>query len=793
MKLIGTLLARLIGAALALGLAAGIGLVLYAMSLLPELPDADTIADIQLKEPLQVYTSDAKLIGEYGNERRTPIDIENVPQALINAILAAEDDGFYEHPGIDIRGIIRAAIANLRSQGTGQGASTITMQVARNYFLTPEKTYRRKLKEVLLAFRLENQLNKDDILALYINKIFLGHRAYGFAAASFVYYGKPLEELNLAQAAMLAGLPKAPSKNNPVSNPHNAKQRRDYVLRRMRTLNYIDQTQFSEASNSPVTASRHIAQLEADAPYIAEMGRSYMLEKYGDTVYESGYNVYLTIDSRDQAAADKALRRGLMDYDQRHGYRGPIRTNQIASSTPVNQLEEILSEVPQSQELQPAIVVEIGKRSFKAYIKGDVVEVDWDGMKWARKYVSSRKIGAEPGRAGDIVNVGDIVYLKPGIETGWKLAQLPAVAGAIVSVEPKTGALRAVAGGFDYYLSKFNRALQAERQPGSNIKPFIYSAALEYGFTPASLVSGAPISVEDVAQGHWRPENYSGKFYGPTPLRKALSLSLNLVSVRLLRAMSIDYARDYLTRFGFNDEQIPQGYSLALGAASLTPVQMAKAYSVFANGGYLVEPYFVESIVDRDDITIYTAPEINFCEECNNTEYDPSVAPRVISAQNAFVMRSMLGQVIKSGTARRALELKRPDIGGKTGTTNDFRDAWFSGFGGDVVTSVWVGFDQPKDLGKANGKSESGAKAALPIWIDYMRFALQNYPEANSNPPIGVVSTFVNKETGQPTFAEDPDGYYEYFIAGTQPKSTAATNSASGGGVLTPKINDDLF
>ncbi|MDH3693189.1 MAG: transglycosylase domain-containing protein [Gammaproteobacteria bacterium] len=512
MKLIGTLLARLIGAALALGLAAGIGLVLYAMSLLPELPDADTIADIQLKEPLQVYTSDAKLIGEYGNERRTPIDIENVPQALINAILAAEDDGFYEHPGIDIRGIIRAAIANLRSQGTGQGASTITMQVARNYFLTPEKTYRRKLKEVLLAFRLENQLNKDDILALYINKIFLGHRAYGFAAASFVYYGKPLEELNLAQAAMLAGLPKAPSKNNPVSNPHNAKQRRDYVLRRMRTLNYIDQTQFSEASNSPVTASRHIAQLEADAPYIAEMGRSYMLEKYGDTVYESGYNVYLTIDSRDQAAADKALRRGLMDYDQRHGYRGPIRTNQIASSTPVNQLEEILSEVPQSQELQPAIVVEIGKRSFKAYIKGDVVEVDWDGMKWARKYVSSRKIGAEPGRAGDIVNVGDIVYLKPGIETGWKLAQLPAVAGAIVSVEPKTGALRAVAGGFDYYLSKFNRALQAERQPGSNIKPFIYSAALEYGFTPASLVSGAPISVEDVAQGHWRPENYSGKF-----------------------------------------------------------------------------------------------------------------------------------------------------------------------------------------------------------------------------------------------------------------------------------------
>ncbi len=793
MKFIGSLLAKLIGVGLALGLAVGIGLVLYAMSLLPELPDEDTIADIQLKEPLRVYTSDAKLIGEYGNERRTPIEIESVPPVLIDAILAAEDDGFYEHPGIDIRGIIRAAIANLRSRGTGQGASTITMQVARNYFLTPEKTYRRKLKEMLLAFRLENQLSKNDILELYINKIFLGHRAYGFAAAAFVYYGKPLQELNLAQAAMLAGLPKAPSKNNPVSNPHNAKQRRDYVLRRMQMLKYIDQTQFTEASNSPVTASRHIAQLEADAPYIAEMGRSFMLEKYGDTVYESGYNVYLTIDSRNQAAADNALRGGLIDYDQRHGYRGPVRTIQISSSTPVSQLEEILSEVPPSQELQPAIVVDLDKRSFKAYLQDNVVQVDWEGMKWARKYISSRKVGAEPGRSADIVAVGDIIYIKPNDDGAWELTQLPAVAGAIVSLEPKTGALRAVAGGFDYYLSKFNRALQAERQPGSNIKPFIYSAALEYGFTPASLVSGAPISVEDVAEGYWRPENYSGKFYGPTPLRKALSLSLNLVSVRLLRAMSIDYARNYLTRFGFTDEQIPQGYSLALGAASLTPVQVAKAYSVFANGGYLVEPYFVQSIVDRDDNIIYSAPEKKFCEQCSAEEVDPAVTPRVISAQNAFMMRSLLGQVIKSGTARRALELKRPDIGGKTGTTNDFRDAWFSGYGGDVVTSVWVGFDQPKDLGKADGKSESGAKAALPIWIDYMRFALQNNPENKANPPEGVISTFVNKETGQPTFAEDPDGYYEYFIAGTQPASNSATGAASGGGVLTPKVNDDLF
>lgn len=751
-----------------------LGVVIYKFS--PNLPSIDAIREIQLKVPLRVFTIDGQMIGEYGDYRRTPVDIEQVPISLKQAILAAEDDNFYNHPGVDFRGILRAALANLTSGGRGQGASTITMQVARNYFLSREKTYTRKIKEIFLAFRLEQLLEKDEILELYINKIFLGHRSYGFQAASLFYYNQELGNLNLAQIAMLAGLPKAPSRNNPLSNPENAKKRRNYVLGRMLASGFVSQEKFDIGVEQPITASRHVSPVDLNAPYVAEMARDYIFDKYGDRAYESGFQIYTTIQSKNQLAATQSIRRGIMDYDRRHGYRGPLTEVDPKFVENAAALSEILNAFPVSWSIQPVMVIAVSDQSIQAYSPQlGQLDIQESGWSWA---------GKDPQK---FTKVGDIVYVRPNDnveeegESNWELSQMPEVAGAIVSLNPGDGAILALVGGFDYYLGKFNRVTQARRQPGSNLKPFIYSAALNNGFTASTLVSGAPIVVEDPIEGTWRPENYSGKFYGPTRIREALSKSMNLVSVRLLRAMTLPIALDHLENFGFDREQLPKGLSLALGTATLTPLEVATAYAVFANGGYRVEPYFIARVEDQNGNIIEYSNRVKKCEDCevseldiaqNPAEMDPRYARQVLSPENAFIMNQLMHQVMKTGTGRRSEVLKRDDLAGKTGTTNDFRDAWFSGFNRDVVASVWIGYDQPTNL----GKSESGAKAALPVWIEYMKTALEGVAERPLPVPENVVKTAVSRITGEAVLPEDPDAYEDYFIMGTEPQVNTPTS-----------------
>ncbi|MFV2032479.1 MAG: penicillin-binding protein 1A [Gammaproteobacteria bacterium] len=738
----------------------------------------EEIRQVPLNIPLRIYNSDNKLIAEYGDERRIPVSLDAAPPLLIDAILVTEDDRFYYHTGVDFPGLIRALISNLRSQSRSQGASTITMQVARNFFLTPEKTYTRKLKEMLLAFNMERALTKDEILELYLNKIFLGHRAYGFAAASQVYYGVELKNLSVPEIAMLAGLPKAPSRDNTISNAKRATERRDYVHRRLYDLGKIDGLSYNTARQAPITAARYVADVEVQAPYVAEMARQFMVEKYGEEVYGLGFNVTVTINSKYQIQADEALRNGLLDYDKRHGFRGPLANINLDEYTPES-LDKVLLQYPKSRELVPAVVLETGEQTITALTQDqETINIDWDHIKWARAYKTPNSMGPEPATAAEVVSTGDIIYVSRVGDSGWRLNQMPAVSGALVSLDPNTGAILALTGGFDYYLSKFNRATQALRQPGSNIKPFIYSAALANGFTPSSLVSAGPIVIEDDLEGIWRPQNYSKKFFGPTRLRKALSLSLNLVSVRLLRAIGIDKTIDHLTQFGFNPDKLPRSLSLALGSTTVTPLELAAGFAVFANGGKRVKPYLIERIVDGDGNEVELS--VSTCDNCTEEEttengivaeaedetMEPVAEPdRAISEQNAFLISSMMRQVILTGTGRRALALNRTDLSGKTGTTNNYRDAWFSGFNPDVITTVFVGFDQPSYL----GRRESGASAALPIWIDYMKTVLADFPEQPIIPPANITTRFVNKDTGKLTSAEDPEGYLEYFLAGTEP------------------------
>jgi penicillin-binding protein 1A len=797
------LLARLLLGAAGAGAAALIIVALAVVLVIaPTLPSIENLRDVQLKVPLRVYTADGLLMAEYGEERRIPVAVGDAPPLLTYAVLAAEDDSFYSHGGVDFLGIARAALANLRSGEHEQGASTITMQVARNYFLSPEKTYTRKIKEILLSFKIERELSKDEILALYLNKIFLGHRAYGFQAAAQVYYGHELSELTLPQLAMLAGLPKAPSRNNPISNPDGARERRNYVLKRMYELGHIDEATYREARAAPITASRHTAVTEIDAPYVAEMVRQYMVERYGDAAYTAGYKVTTTISAEAQRAADEALRDGLIAYDHRHGYRGAAGHVDVGSVSDRQGLDEALASYDRVGAMLPAVVLEVRERELSAYtVDGQVAEVGWSGLSWARRYLSAYSMGAKPKAADDIAKVGDVVYLQHG-EDGWALTQVPEIAGALVSLKPNDGAIVALTGGFNYYQSKFNRAIQAERQPGSNIKPFIYSAALEKGFTAASRISGAPIVVRDVSlEDIWRPENYSGKFFGPTSLRDALRLSLNLVSIRLLRAIGPAYAVNYLSRFGFDPAKLPANLSLALGTASLTPLEMVRAFAVFANGGYRIEPYFIQKVESGDGETVESAEPAVVCPTCLRPEdyFEAGIstlppeqlplqhyAPRAITPENAFVMTTMMRSVVTSGTGRRAQALGRSDVAGKTGTTNDYRDAWFSGFTPRLVTTVWTGFDQPATL----GRSETGGRVALPIWVDYMRVALKGIPVEPFVPPLGVTTAYVNRETGQPTVPDDPDGYEEYFIVGLEQKADiAAAQDSETAPVIPEQIN----
>ena len=804
---------HLLSSLIALFLAGSLALAALVLYFLPQLPATEDILQIQLSVPLRIYASNGELIAEFGEKRRQPIAIEETPDDLLNAILAAEDANFYKHPGVDFTGILRAIVANLRSGMHGQGASTVTMQVARNYFLTREKTYTRKFKEVLLAFKLEKQLEKKQILELYVNKIFLGHRSYGFAAAALVYYGKSLNQLDLAQFAMLAGLPKAPSSNNPISNPERALSRRNYVLGRMLKLGYINHDQYNIALSSPITAEKHTTKPDLYAPYIAEMARDYMVNNYGEEqTYSAGFNVYTTINADFQRAANKALFNGLITYDERHGFRGAIGHSEVNISSDKHSLNQQLYEYHSVGELIPAIILSTKNDTIGAYTKDEnIIEIEKKYYSWARKYKDANTIGSKPKTASDIVVAGDIVYVRKNADNNWQLSQLPAVEGALVSLRPDDGAILALSGGFNFFASKFNRATQARRQPGSNIKPFIYSAALDNGFSPASMISGAPVVVKDNALGSaWRPENYSKKFFGLTRMRDALKRSLNLVSIRLLRSVGIEKTRNHLERFGFRPEYLPDNLSLALGTASLLPVEVARAYSALANGGFLITPYLIDRVEDSSHETIFQSQALAACKLCPSPielaapvakhrqltdepsttttalDINPPVipmnqtvdenqqediasqnhAPWAVSRENAFLMTSMLQEVIRSGTGRKARSLGRSDIGGKTGTTNDQQDAWFSGFGPGVETTVYIGFDKPAPL----GRHEVGGRAALPVWIDYMKVALDGVPEKLPDIPAGIVPLYINKQTGKQVSKDHPQAMLEYFMVGQEPE-----------------------
>ncbi|HEY8118972.1 MAG TPA: penicillin-binding protein 1A [Methylophilaceae bacterium] len=738
----------LILSAIVLGLVITALVGLAATLIYPELPSLEALTDYRPKVPLRVYSDDGYLIGEFGEERRAVIKIAAVPDNLKHAILAAEDERFYSHGGIDTMGILRAAIANVTSGSFKEGASTITMQVARNFFLSSEKTATRKLSEALLAIKIEHSLSKDQILELYINQIYLGQRSYGFAAAAQVYYGKPLEKLSVAEMAMLAGLPKAPSRFNPFANPKRAEARQHYVLGRMKELKYIDEKTYEAALKQPsrLRVSHQVRDLAAD--YVAEIARQAMYERYKDDIYTSGLRVYTTIRKSNQEAANSAVLQGILDYDRRHGYRGPekiVVPSKTDASEAGNWMDSALDEIDEFNGLIPAIVTSVSPKLIKVHTKNsENVEISGDGLALVQKMLNEKDATKNKLKIGAVVRVlhnGDT----------WQIAQLPQVESALIAVEPDTGAVRALVGGFDFNHNKFNHVTQAWRQPGSSFKPFIYSASLEKGFTPASVIEDEPISLsaEETGSGSsWEPHNFDNKYDGPIRMRTALTKSKNMVSIRILKAIGVDYAQDYITRFGFSPKDHPPYLAMALGAGSVTPWQMAGAYSVFANGGYRVQPYLISKIIDINGKVI----------EQTKFEEAGKDAPRVIDPRNAFLMTSMMQDVARIGTAAKARELGRYDLAGKTGTTNNQVDAWFAGFNPKQVAIAWVGFDQPRTL----GAKETGGQAALPIWIRYMSEALKGMPDVPYPVPDGVSSIKIDPLTG--TRAKDDEGgLYEYF------------------------------
>ncbi len=740
----------------------------------PNLPSIEVLTDYQPKIPLRVYTSDGALIGEFGEERRAVAHIDEVPEIMQQAILAAEDERFYHHQGVDYVGVIRAAYSNLIAGGKRQGASTITMQVARNFFLSSEKTLTRKLYEALLAFKIEAGLTKDQILEIYINQIYLGQRAYGFAAASQIYFGRALKDVSLAEAAMLAGLPKAPSSFNPVANPRRAKQRQLYVLRRMRELGFITDAQYAAAEEQPIVVRRDIDDFPVHAEYIAEMVRQVLYERYPNEVYTSGLRVYTTITKRDQDAAYRSLREGVIDYERRHGYRGPETFVDLAPNASEDMLEDALAEHGDSDGVYAALVLEASPREVRAYLRGgETIEVKGDGLRFA---ASALAANAPPKRK---LRRGAVIRVQKAAKDRWQIVQLPEVEAALVSMDPQTGAVRALVGGFDFARNKYNHVTQAWRQPGSSFKPFIYSAALEKGFTPATIVNDAPVVVDASLTGGqvWQPKNYDDAYDGPMRLRTALAKSKNMVSIRVVQSIGPQYAQDYIKRFGFDPERHPPYLTIALGAGAVTPWQMARAYGVFANGGYRIEPYLIDRIVDdRGNLLAQAQP---------TRAGDESL--RVIDLRNAFIMTDMMQDVVRYGTGARAAALKRFDIAGKTGTTNDFLDAWFAGFQPTVVAVAWLGYDQPKRL----GANETGARAALPIWMDYMAEALKGVPQMTLDQPPGVVAVRIDPTTGMRT---TEGGQTEFFYREYIPAESDATVAAEPDSArLVDKVRSQLF
>ncbi|WP_267257204.1 penicillin-binding protein 1A [Coxiella endosymbiont of Ornithodoros maritimus] len=745
------------------------------------LPDVKILRDVHLQVPLRIYTADGKLITQFGTKRRIPVTLDQVPKSLIYAVLATEDARFYEHPGVDLISIIRAAKAFLLTGKRSQGASTITMQVARNFFLIRKKTYTRKINEILLALKIDKELSKNKILELYLNKIYFGNHAYGVAAAAEVYYGRPLNQLTLPQMAMIAGLPQAPSRNNPLENPKAALLRRNHVLKRMLEVNFITKEKYLKAIKAPLTAKYHAATTQVKAPYVAEMAREVVVDRYGEEAYDHGLNIYTTISSKLQEEANRALRDGLIAYEERHQYRKPHQNLGVFKR---DAWLAALKGKPMVDGITPAGVITVNRRSIVVLLRdGRAITVPWSGLSWARPALENGYVWVSPRQASDIVKVGDVVEVIQARNDQWWLTQIPEVEGGLVALDPQDGAVNALTGGFDYEHSNFNRITQAERQPGSNFKPFLYSAALAKGYTLASMINDAPVVMQDSGENAlWRPMNDTRKFYGPTSIRVGLMKSRNLVSIRLLQKIGIPYAIEYLTRFGFDPNVLPHSLSLALGSAALPPLQVARGYAIFANGGYRITPYFISRIEDQSQDVLFRAKPPRACSACvtnpNATaEQLPNpMAPKVITSQNAYLITQAMHDVIQYGTGRRAKILNRPDLAGKTGTTNDQVDAWFSGFNSNLETTVWVGYDNLRSL------HEYGAQAALPIWIQFMRAALQGQPKASLPQPPGTVMVRIDPHTGLLASPNQPESRFEIFRQRYAPTQFSTASSDNTGG-----------
>ncbi len=742
-----------------------------------DLPNINTLHNVQYQTPLSIYSKDNLLIAQFGEKKRAPVTIEEVPQQLINAFIAAEDDNFYEHPGVDFKGLLRAGLQLALTGKKKQGGSTITMQVTRNFLLSNEKTYTRKIKEIMLALKIEHEYPKNKILELYLNQIFMGHRAYGIAAAAQVYYGKSLTELSLAEHAMIAGLPKAPSLYNPITNQARAIERRNYVLHRMLELNHISQQDYENTSRQPSTAKLQSVTPEISALYLAEMVRQKIFELYGEQAYTSGFKVYTTINGALQITANQALADTLHAYDERHGYRN-CRGD---FSRPMCQRATEVAPTVIGDTL-PATVLRVKNNLATASLQDKtLIEIPWENMKWAGSTI------------GNLLKTGDIIRVRQLPNNTWALTQIPEAEGAFVSLDPANGAILAITGGFDFFRNTYNRATQSKRQPGSGFKPIIYTTALEQGYTAASLINDAPIVIDNPGQeNEWRPENYNKKFNGPTSIRSAITHSRNIISIRLLKEMGIEKAVETALRFGFTDEQIPKTLSLALGSGYATPLQMAQVYATFANGGFLVKPYFIERIESDEGEIIYQAKPKIACPTCDSTvELNRNYAPRIITPQICFLMNSLLRDVVQHGTATGAKVLGRQDLAGKTGTTNEQRDAWFNGYTQSNAATAWVGFDDFSPLGNA----ETGGVAALPMWIEFMQTALKDIPETPLEMPEGIVKAFISPETGLLTAAANKEGIWEFFQAERVPTSFTSTSddSATDSDQPDEKPTENLF
>ncbi|MFN3019153.1 penicillin-binding protein 1A [Vibrio coralliilyticus] len=824
-----------------LGVGTIVGFYFYVK---PELPDVATLKDVKLQTPMQIFTQDGKLISQFGEKRRIPVTYDEIPPHLIEALIATEDSRFYDHPGIDPIGIARAAVVVALSGSAKQGASTITQQLARNFFLSNDKKIMRKIKEIFIAIHIEQLLSKEEILELYVNKIFLGYRSYGFGAAAQTYFGKDLQNLTLSEIATLAGMPKAPSTMNPIYSLQRATSRRNVVLKRMLDEKYITEDEYQQARAEEIMSRYHGAEIELSAPYVAELARAWMVARYGEEAYSSGMNVYTTVDSKLQSAANEAAINNLLAYDERHGYRGAEKVLWKAGQTAFDEqkIDDTLDRVPTYGSLLPAVVTQVTAQQATVWVKNQGVKtLEWGGIKWARKFLTDDRQGPAPKAATDVLEEGEQIWVRQvetpvedgEVQTAWHLSQVPNANTAFVAMDPENGAVLSLVGGFNFVHNKFNRATQSVRQVGSSIKPFIYSAAIDKGLTLATLVNDAPINQWDKSQGTaWRPKNSPPTYIGPTRLRIGLAQSKNVMAVRVLREVGLDETRQYLTRFGFDIDQVPRSETIALGAGSLTPMKMAQGYSVFANGGYYVEPHYISKVEGPfGDVEFEAAPKSICRQDCEQTatetvtnefqEQDvgpqdaqtPQYAPQVISEQTAFLVREMMYSNIWgggnwrdgtgwNGTGWRAQALKRRDVGGKTGTTNDSKDAWYNGYGPGMVAVSWVGFDDHnRKLGRTKPNSnlgkeqisgaEAGAKTAQPAWVDFMHTALAGVPAQQKVIPPNIVRVRIDRDSGLLTNKFDSSSMFEYFLEGTEPTEYVTDEITDS--IYTSAESEELF